>query len=374
MNSSHNIAIHQTSYSLRLPLAGDCGRSQGPMNMLNFVRKIIRKIIRGGVPAVYDPKMHYNCMVEALPREIRQPFYHQMLNMGYIRESHRLPDGRLQLVISTNLDVCFDVLRSIGAGDPHAYRVNKTDLIKLMLSKPDVPFVFITKTGKHMHHAETHRPSELTLKSEKALGQGVACHKKKDYGQAVQWYNKAIESEPLDFRAWNNKIVALSQSEKDNEAIQVADGILTKHPDIAILWATKAYVLNKMGQGLEAGECLSQAMSLDEEVKSAFRPDNDIDAWLQDIRNAAKEINRDPDTDVRFWIGAHEHYVSINDSEKALLCLQMAARIGEGWGVMRFSEGFQVMTPSDFRFAKDMGCVESLRDFYLRLANQKVET
>jgi len=26
MNSSHNIAIHQTSYSLRLPLAGDRGR------------------------------------------------------------------------------------------------------------------------------------------------------------------------------------------------------------------------------------------------------------------------------------------------------------------------------------------------------------
>jgi hypothetical protein len=53
------------------------------------------------LPDTYDPKLHYNCYLEAAVQpEFRQRTYQELKRRGKIHASHILPDGRLQLIIS----------------------------------------------------------------------------------------------------------------------------------------------------------------------------------------------------------------------------------------------------------------------------------
>ena len=53
------------------------------------------------LPTTYDPRLHYNCFIEAAVRtELRQECYRELCSRGKIWASHYLPDGRLQLIVS----------------------------------------------------------------------------------------------------------------------------------------------------------------------------------------------------------------------------------------------------------------------------------
>lgn len=53
------------------------------------------------LPTTYDPRLHYNCFIEAAVRtELRQECFCELRRRGKIWASHYLPDGRLQLIVS----------------------------------------------------------------------------------------------------------------------------------------------------------------------------------------------------------------------------------------------------------------------------------
>lgn len=357
--------------------------------MFNRLFKSLRYRSDHDVPSIYDPKLHYNCFIESVPSQIRPALYKELLNKGQIRVSHRLPDGRLQLSLS-DLNSGLEALNSVSKDNYNAYALTKEDLIKLMIKNPDLELTFLWKPG-NMYHAETHRFSQMVLRSEDALRKGVSYQKSQQYQRAIECYEEAIRIEPLDFRAWNNKIVALSQVGKNQEALRVADEILRAHPDVAILWDTKCRVLSKMGRALEAGECLSRAISLDNKIEQSYKIDEGMNECLQQIMNDARQAGKNPETNVELWFGKFAEYAesAIRDSHtrnadsasknigKAIMCLQMAAKIAPDHLVLSDASTMVLLPPGDplldigklVEYAK----VEPLRDFYLRLEQERAE-
>lgn len=331
------------------------------------------------VPATYDPKLHYNCFVESLPGEIRQAVYRELRSRDHLRVSYRLPDGRLQLSV-LDLNVALEALSAVDKHQHAAYKVTIPRLIKLMMKRPDVELAFVRKTGEEMHHVETHRLSQLVLASDQPLRKGISHHERREYQRAIDFYDEAIKREPLDLRAWNNKIVALSELGAHQEAIRVAGEILVAHPDVAFLWNAKAYVLAQIGKQFEAGECLSQATSLDSRILDRY----EVADWFETIRNDAVQAGRNPDIDAEFWFGKFTEYMQSaqeydnmgqkdNAGEhvgKALTCLQTAAKIAPDYCVL--SDSFTMaLLPPDMAVAFEQlvkgAKVEPLRDFYLAL-------
>jgi tetratricopeptide (TPR) repeat protein len=327
------------------------------------------------VPATYDPKLHYNCFVEAVPSQIRQALYKKLRKGGQIRVSHRLPDGRLQLSVS-NLRAGLEALNAVGKDKYDVRKLTKAKLIKLMIENPDLELTFVWKPGE-MSHVETHRLSELVLGSEEALRKGVSYQERQEYQRAIECYDEAIRIEPLDFRAWNNKIVALSQDGKHQEAIRVADEILNAHPDVAILWNTKGRVLNAMGRQLEAGDCLSRAISLSKRIADNYKIDEEIDEWFQRIINEATQAGKNPETDVDLWFGKFIEYMQSEDVGKGLTCLQMAAKIGPNHCVLSDPSTMALLPPGHPFLALErvvkQAEVTPLRDFYLRFERLNAE-
>lgn len=341
------------------------------------------------VPTTYDPKLHYNCFVESVPDKIRQAVYQELCKRRLIRVSRRLSDGRLQLSVTSGGSGCswlkgLDALNAVAAGVGEkydAFKATKASVIKLMMSNPDLQLTFISRSGD-VWHAERHHLSELVLESEASLAKGVAYQKRHEYQQAIGCYDEAIRIEPLDFRAWNNKIAALSQHGQDEQAIRVADEILGMHPDVTVLWETKARVLATMGKQFEAGECLSQAESLGRKTEDAYNIDKQMDHWLQNSIKEARKAGKDPDTDVHFWFGKFTEYVQSEEAKKAFLCLQMAARIGPD-SIVQIGEEIALLpsffagmdlekVTADFRefCESDNWELQYLRDFYLKMESE----
>jgi tetratricopeptide (TPR) repeat protein len=336
------------------------------------------------VPSTYDPSLHYNCFVEAAPAQIRQALYGRLHKEGQIRASHHLPDGRLQLSV-LNLHAGMKALDAVSGSEHAAYKLQKADLIELMMRRPDLELTFVSKKGE-VHHVETLHLSQLVLGSEEALRRGVSSHQKRVYRRAIECYDEAIAIEPLDLRAWNNKIVALLQDGRPEEALGIADEVLHGHPDVAMLWDTKACVLASMRRQLEAGECFSRAISLSD--SNDFEPrlefDEETDPWLQEVMDFARQGGKDPETDAQFWFSGFKGYLQSakendaagrndeagSDVGRALMCLQMAARIGPEYGVAAIGFGNQSVFMC---FPDSKGSPETMRDFYLRLERENAD-
>jgi tetratricopeptide (TPR) repeat protein len=99
---------------------------------------------------------------------------------------------------------------------------------------------------------------------------GVLFDVEQDYGNAITSYDKALEFKP-DFRAWNNRGLALFKLGRQEEAIANYDKALEVKPDDYYAWYNRGYTLSALGRSEEAIASFDKALE--------FKPDN-YDAWL----------------------------------------------------------------------------------------------
>jgi tetratricopeptide (TPR) repeat protein len=88
-------------------------------------------------------------------------------------------------------------------------------------------------------------------------------HFKKEYSEAIEWYDKAIEINPNYVDAWNNKGIALEYSGKHKEAIEYYDKALQLDPKYVDAWNNKGLALYNSGKHKEAIEYYDKALQLD---------------------------------------------------------------------------------------------------------------
>lgn len=325
------------------------------------------------VPTAYDPALHYNCFIETVPDGDRQAVYQELRRTGMIRASHFLPDGRLQLSL-LKLSAGLDAINAVAKDKVFAAGLTKARLIELMATNPYMDVTVLEKTNNpHVLHAERILLSQIVVDSDEAFRKGVTYHGKQQYQKAIECYDDAIRIEPDDVRAWHNKIIALAQDGKHQAAIQVADEILGRHPNVGILWEAKGWVLTNMGKLVDAGECMSKACKINPNIakEHAGRIDQKRDKRFQALMSACRKEGKNPETDVNFWFGKFVEYTNSGDAEGAWVCLQMAATIKPDYFVISDESGMVLLPPGHLLLSKELlpkdVRVERLRDFFGRM-------
>lgn len=109
---------------------------------------------------------------------------------------------------------------------------------------------------------------ELNPKDEKAWNnKGVALRELGKYEEAIKCYDKALELNPKDEDVWNNKGNALSALGKPKEAIKCYDKALEFNPEKDFIWKNKGNDLVKLGKDEEASVCYVKAYEISEFIE-----------------------------------------------------------------------------------------------------------
>jgi tetratricopeptide (TPR) repeat protein len=326
------------------------------------------------VPATYNPALHYNCFIETVPARDRQAVYQALRQAGCIRFAYVLPDGRLQLAVM-KIAESLQIYNTVATEKRLPVLLSKARLLELMVSSPEMEITALLNVHvPNQGHAERLRLAQIVVDSESEFRRGVEYHEQKRYQQAIECYDKAIRIEPEDVRAWHNKIGALAQLGKPQEALKVADEILALQGNVGILWEAKGNILADMGRLTEAGECMSKAVAINPIIarRHAQRIDTQADTWFQELMMECRSKGGNPETDIGFWWSKFATFANAGDADRMFMCLQMAAKIGPEYSIMSSGTGMTLLNPGHPLLSQGLlpqdAKVELLGDFFQRLA------
>jgi superkiller protein 3 len=87
------------------------------------------------------------------------------------------------------------------------------------------------------------------------------------YEEALQAIDKALELNPDNSYAWNNKGIALRNLGRHEEALQAYDKALELNPDYSNAWYNKGIALYNLGRHEEAQRASKKASELNMKTK-----------------------------------------------------------------------------------------------------------
>lgn len=173
---------------------------------------------------------------------------------------------------------------------------------------------------------------QLTLPEEaKYLGQGERFAQKKDYDEAIYWFNKALKVKPDHNKAQMNKFKALHHKSLNlksinnyEEAINYLNEALKIKPDSLMILNDKAQCLFKINRYEDAMKCIDKALEINSKSEDSWRIKGHIYAKIREYGNAIssfekilkinpnnKEILNDPS-----WLLATKEMKILKEREK----------------------------------------------------------
>ncbi len=99
---------------------------------------------------------------------------------------------------------------------------------------------------------------------------GITLNKQKEYFEAWNCFDKAIQIDPNKSHIWNNKGIALLELGKEKEASVCFDKALQIDQNYAAAWNSKGNLLNKQRKHEEAIECYDKAIKINQEYTKAW--------------------------------------------------------------------------------------------------------
>jgi len=165
---------------------------------------------------------------------------------------------------SVALEAYNKVAANLGLGKKAHFKMDKKDLVKLMLEGSNLELTFFQKTGPKSIHAILARPSDILLDSEPWFAKAVDLHKAAKYKEALENYNRAVDTEPLDGRAWLNKGSLLLELQKYEEAVECFDRVIDIAPKMAGggAWGNKAKACMELKDYEKAVVCSDKALEI----------------------------------------------------------------------------------------------------------------
>lgn len=100
---------------------------------------------------------------------------------------------------------------------------------------------------------------------------GIVYDDLEQYEKAIEDYNKAIELDSNDALAYNNRGVAYDNLGQYEKAIEDYDKAIKLDPDYAAAYNNRGVIYNALGQYEKAIECYTQAIKLDPKYKTAYQ-------------------------------------------------------------------------------------------------------
>ena len=99
---------------------------------------------------------------------------------------------------------------------------------------------------------------------------GRAMYARRKYEEAIIWYKRALEIEPLTHFLWNNIGNALHNLDRLDEALKYYEICLTIDPDYTYALNGMGNILGDLGRGHEAMEYYDKAISIDPNYATAW--------------------------------------------------------------------------------------------------------
>lgn len=100
---------------------------------------------------------------------------------------------------------------------------------------------------------------------------GIVYDDLEQYKRAIEDYDKAIELNPNNVLAYNNRGVAYDNLGEYEKAIEDYDKAIKLDPDYAAAYNNRGVIYNALGQYEKAIECYTQAIKLDPQYKTAYQ-------------------------------------------------------------------------------------------------------
>lgn len=100
---------------------------------------------------------------------------------------------------------------------------------------------------------------------------GIVYDDLEQYERAIEDYDKAIELNPNNVLAYNNRGVAYDNLGEYEKAIEDYDKAIKLDPDYAAAYNNRGVIYNALGQYEKAIECYTQAIKLDPQYKTAYQ-------------------------------------------------------------------------------------------------------
>jgi tetratricopeptide (TPR) repeat protein len=113
---------------------------------------------------------------------------------------------------------------------------------------------------------------------------GMDYYSQNKFEEAVQAYNRAIEIDPQDAEAWNNKGTALGVLGRYDEAIQAFEKAIEINSSYAEAWYNMGVVFDLQGNYYQAIRAYNEATRINPEYEKAWAAKNE-DIGIVGMRN-----------------------------------------------------------------------------------------
>ncbi|MGB3459620.1 MAG: P-loop NTPase fold protein [Halobacteriota archaeon] len=154
---------------------------------------------------------------------------------------------------------------------------------------------------------------------------------KGDYEKAVENYDKAIELNPNDEKAWYGKGFGLGELERHEEAIACYDKAIELNPNYEKAWFNKGCELGDLEKHEEAIACYDKAIELNPNYEKAWYAKGnelgDLEKHEEAIACYDKAIELTP-TDEEAWYNKGWSLEKLGRKDEAEHCLQKAKELG----------------------------------------------
>ncbi len=117
--------------------------------------------------------------------------------------------------------------------------------------------------------------SAYKLDAAELLSAGISLSTLERFNEAMNCYNRSLETNPDVANCWLNKGLSLSHLKRHLEALESFDKAISLKPDYFTAWRSKAYSLIELERCQEALNCLDRAVELNPE---------DGETWSRKVR------------------------------------------------------------------------------------------
>ncbi len=148
--------------------------------------------------------------------------------------------------------------------------------------------------------------------------------------EAIDYYDRAIELDPMDEYTWTCRGNALYWMKRFEEALQCFQQALEIDPKYEYAWVCKGDALSRMKQFEEALQCFQQALEIDPQDRYAWTCKGNALFWMKRLEEALQCFQQALEIDPEYkyaWTWKGNALSRMKQFDEALQCFQHALEI-----------------------------------------------
>lgn len=187
-------------------------------------------------------------------------------------------------------------------------------------SKPEIQEV-LQEMNAEEKREEEQREKEQALTAWDHIRRGLRAKEEGKMEEAIQEYSKAINKDPRNAAAYNNRGVVYDDLEQYERAIEDYDKAIELNPDYAIAYYNRGIAYQDLIQYEEAIEDYNRAIELNSGYTAAYNNRGNMYRRLKQYREAIKDYDKAVELDPGYAYAYHNRgltYKDLKQCEKAI--------------------------------------------------------